>query len=143
MEVRVMKKKTLLICFMVFSFVIVASAGMMDAGEKYVAKIGDDGVQKVEMVGGSYYYKPDHVVVKKGIPVEIKIVKDSLIIPHNIIIEKMDGWEDIKETITRNEKVIRFTPSDTGTYDFYCDKKLLFLKSHKDKGMKGVIEVVD
>ncbi len=138
-----MKKKTLLICFVVLSFAIVVSTGMINAGEKYVAKIDDDGVQRVEMVGGSYFYKPDHVVVKRGIPVEIKIVKDSLIVPHNIIIEKMDGGEDIKETITRNEKVIRFTPSDTGTYKFYCDKKFLFLKSHEDKGMKGVIEVVD
>lgn len=138
-----MKKKILLICFVVLSFAIVISAGMMDAGEKYVAKIDDDGVQRVGMVGGSYFYKPDHVVVKKGIPVEIKIVKDSLIVPHNIIIEKMDGGEDIKETIARDEKAIRFTPSDTGTYNFYCDKKLLFFKSHKDKGMKGVIEVID
>lgn len=138
-----MKKKALLICFVVLSFAIVVSAGMMNAGEKHVAKIDDDGVQRVEMAAGSYYYKPDHIVVKKGIPVEIKIVKDSLIVPHNIIIEKMDDGEDIKETLTRNEKVIRFTPPDTGTYDFYCDKKLLFLKSHKDKGMKGVIEVVD
>jgi plastocyanin len=39
--------------------------------------------------------------------------------------------------------VIKFTPKKAGSYPFYCSKKLLFFESHKDKGMKGTLEVVE
>jgi hypothetical protein len=29
-----------------------------------------------------------------------------------------------------------------GEYPFYCSKKLLFFKSHREKGMEGMLEVV-
>jgi hypothetical protein len=38
--------------------------------------------------------------------------------------------------------VIRFLPAVPGIFEFYCSKRLLFFESHKDKGMRGVIEVV-
>jgi plastocyanin len=39
--------------------------------------------------------------------------------------------------------VIKFTPTKVGLYPVYCDKKLLFFKSHRERGMEGVIEVVE
>jgi plastocyanin len=36
---------------------------------------------------------------------------------------------------------VRFTPTHPGTFVFYCDKKLLFFKSHREKGMEGRLEV--
>jgi plastocyanin len=39
--------------------------------------------------------------------------------------------------------VVKFTPTKTGKYPMYCDKQLLFFKSHKERGMEGVIEVVE
>ena len=32
---------------------------------------------------------------------------------------------------------VQFTPQKPGRYSFYCDKKLLFLPSHREKGMEG------
>lgn len=138
-----MKRKALSVYLAVFLFVIGIPVSLIDAGEKYIAKIDDDGIQRVEMTGGSYYFKPDHIVLRRGIPVELKVVKDSLIIPHNIIIEKILDGKDITDSLTREEKVITFTPLNSGIYNFYCDKKLLFLKSHRDRGMKGIIEVIE
>jgi hypothetical protein len=30
-----------------------------------------------------------------------------------------------------------------GRYPFYCDKKLFFMAGHREKGMEGVLEVVE
>jgi hypothetical protein len=34
--------------------------------------------------------------------------------------------------------IVRFTRTQRGLFKFYCDKKLLFFKSHRDKGMEGL-----
>ncbi len=52
----------------------------------------EDGVQRVEVVAGSYYFDPDHIVVTRGIPVELKVRKEPGIVPHNLVINgKEDG----------------------------------------------------
>jgi hypothetical protein len=33
--------------------------------------------------------------------------------------------------------LITFTPTHPGTFKFFCNKKLLFFRSHEDRGMKG------
>jgi len=107
------------------------------------ATIDKDGVQRVEVLGGDYFFKPDHIIVKVNVPVEMKVSKEGVIIPHNILIRAPEAGIDIKESLGKEPKVIKFTPTKTGKYTFYCDKRLLFFKSHKDKGMEGVLEVVE
>jgi hypothetical protein len=36
---------------------------------------------------------------------------------------------------------VKFTPAVAGTFAIYCDKKLLFFKSHREKGQEGTLEV--
>ena len=36
-----------------------------------------------------------------------------------------------------------FTPRKTGSYRFYCGKKLLLLESPREKGMEGVFDVIE
>jgi len=107
-----------------------------------VAAIGQDGVQRIEMVGGSYYFDPDHIVVKVGVPVEITIHKEKGFVPHDIAMDVPEAGMEFNVDLKTQPTVIRFTPTQTGTFPFACTKKLLFLKSHKDHGMQGVIEVV-
>ena len=109
----------------------------------YKATIDKDGVQKVEVVGGEYYFKPNHIIVKVNVPVEMTVRKEASVVPHNIVVHAPDAGIDFSEAIAKDPKVIKFTPKKTGTYPFSCDKKLLFFKSHKEKGMEGVIEVVE
>ncbi|PIV44587.1 MAG: quinol oxidase [Nitrospirae bacterium CG02_land_8_20_14_3_00_44_33] len=107
------------------------------------ATIAKDGAQKVEVLGGDYFFKPNHIIVKVNVPVEMKVSKEEGVVPHNIVINAPDAGIDFNEALGKEPKVIKFTPKKVGKYPFICDKKLLFFKSHKDKGMKGVLEVVE
>ena len=109
--------------------------------KKVVASIGADGVQRVEMVGGSYFFDPNDVIVKVNVPVEIKIRMESGIIPHDFVLKAPEAGMDVKVELREEPQTIRFTPTKVGEYPFYCDKKLLFFESHREKGMKGILEV--
>lgn len=123
--------------------VIFIMAGSAFAEEKtHRATVDADGVQRVEVLGGSYFFRPKHIIVKVNVPVELKVKKESGVAPHNIVIKEPEAGIAFDESMGTEPKVIRFTPKKTGSYTFYCSKKLLFFESHRDKGMKGVLEVV-
>jgi len=124
-----------------FLLVIFIANSAVGQEEPFIASIGDDGIQRVEILAGSYFYKPDYIVVKVNVPVEISIKKEPGIVPHNIVVNALDAGIDINESISSEPKVIRFTPQKPGEYPFYCDKRLLFFKNHKEKGMEGTFEV--
>lgn len=128
--------------FIAFFFLVFTSLAIAKT-ESYHAAIDEDDVQRVEVVGGGYFYKPDHITVKVNVPVELKIRKEEGIIPHDFVIDAPDAGITVKESLTSESKVIRFTPTKVGTYPFYCSKKPPFFKSHRDKGMEGVLEVVE
>lgn len=111
------------------------------AEEGVFATAGPDGVQRVEIRAGSYFFKPEHIIVKAGAPVELVIRNESKIIPHNFVMEAPEAGLKVSEALSGSLTVVRFTPARPGKYAFYCDKKFLFLKSHRDRGMEGKIEV--
>ena len=111
--------------------------------KRMVATLGADGVQRVEMVGGSYYFDPNTIVVKVNVPVELKVRKEPGMAPHSIAIHAPEAGIDFSESLSTEPKVIHFTPTKAGKYPFICDKRFLFFKSHKDRGMEGVLEVVE
>jgi plastocyanin domain-containing protein len=106
------------------------------------AVIDKDGIQRVNMLAGNYFFDPNHIIVRIDVPVEITIKREPGITPHDFVIKEPDAGIDISETLSTEPKIIKFTPKKPGTYPFYCTKKLLFLKSHREKGMEGIIEVV-
>ena len=106
------------------------------------AAVGADGKQRVEMLGGSYFFKPDHIIVKVDIPVVLSIRREWGIVPHTFVLKMPDSGVMIDESLSTDAKTVEFTPKVTGQYTFYCRNKLLFFKSHEEKGMKGIIEVV-
>jgi len=108
----------------------------------FIATVDPDGVQRVTVVGGSYFFDPYRIVVKVNVPVELSVTKKGLI-PHDIKMDAPEAGMSFKEGIGKKPKLIKFTPSKTGMYPFYCTKKPPFLKSHKDRGMEGVMEVVE
>lgn len=112
------------------------------AEEKQVtAQIAPDGVQRVEMIAGSYFFDPNRLVVKVNVPVEIKITKQAGLVPHDIIFKAPEAGIDVSEELGTDPRVIKFTPTKTGEYPFYCDKGLPFVKSHRERGMEGVLIV--
>ena len=125
---------------MAVSFIFIASYVSGDS-KKQVTAVVSDGVQKVEVVATEYSFDPDYIIVKVNVPVEIQIRKEPGIVPHNFEIKAPEAGINIHEKLSSKPKVIRFTPEKTGKYEFYCDKSLLFFGNHKDKGMKGILEV--
>ena len=126
---------------------IVAGTGLArgaDEKRKVVtANIDDDGIQRVEVTGGGYFFDPDHIIVKVNVPVELTFKKTPGITPHNIIISVPDAGIDINEDMGKDSRTIRFIPLKTGKYAMYCDKRFLFFKSHRERGMEGILEVVE
>lgn len=115
--------------------------------KRVVATADADGVQRVEVTGGEYYFDPNYIVVRVNVPVELKVkaAKDSSwLVPHSIIVKAPEAGIDFNEGLSKEPaSIIKFTPTKVGKYPLYCDKKSPFGKSHREKGMEGVIEVVE
>jgi len=101
-----------------------------------------DGVQHAVVEVDSYDFLPRHLVVRAGRPVELTFKSLTWLVPHNLVIDDPRSGLAIHEEIPAGERVtVRFTPMVPGTFAIYCDKKLPFFKSHREKGMEGVLEV--
>jgi len=116
----------------------------MGKEKRVVATVDADGVQRVEVIGGEYYFDPNYIVVKVNKPVELTVKKAPGYIPHDMVVKAPEAGIDFNVDLdAKKPDTIKFTPTKVGKYEMYCDKKLLFFKSHKDRGMHGMIEVVE
>lgn len=123
----------------VAGLVHVAAAG---AGEPVVAQVGADGVQRATITLDSYSYTPDYLVVQAGKPVELTLTSVTTLTPHNFILNDPAAGFGVDQNVGHGKTVsVGFTPAQPGTFTFYCDKKLLFFASHREKGMEGRLEV--
>ncbi len=131
--------------YSIMIILLVAGAAAASEKEKKVFKtvIDKDGIQRVAIFAGSYFFDPDYVVVRANVPVEVTIRKEAEITPHDFVIDAPEAGLQIKESLSTEPKVIKFTAAKTGRYPFFCDKKLLFFKSHRERGMQGVIDVTE
>jgi plastocyanin domain-containing protein len=111
----------------------------------FQATIGQDGVQHVDIVGGEYFFDPYRIIVKVNVPVRLSVRKVGGVIPvpHNIMIKAPEAGIDFNIDMDKEAKIVAFTPTKTGSYPIICNKKLLFFASHQEKGMEGVLEVVE
>jgi plastocyanin len=109
--------------------------------EPQVIKADKDGVQRVRIVGGSYFFKPGHIVVKVNVPVELLASREPGMAPHNLVIREPGAGIVVDEELATEPKKIAFTPRKVGKYAFYCTKKPPLLASHRERGMEGVLEV--
>ena len=101
-----------------------------------------DGIQRAVIEADSYEFSPRHLVVRAGKPVELTVKSVTVLVPHNFLIDDPKSGLAIREEIPAGQTVkVSFTPTVPGSFAIYCDKKLLFFKSHREKGMEGVLEV--
>lgn len=97
------------------------------------ATIGEDGIQRVEVVAGKKYFNPDYILLKVNVPVELKVRKDEGMATSSLVINRPDAGFDIKEYLSEDPKIISFTPVKTG--------KFLFSFDQQASGMIGFFEV--
>lgn len=110
--------------------------------EVHIAKVDSDGVQRVRIDSGSYFFTPDHIVVRVNVPVEILASREAGRTPHDFVIKAPEAGIDVEIELAAEPKKIAFTATAVGKYPFYCSKKLLFFASHRERGMEGVLEVI-
>lgn len=118
-----------------------ASVAYADDAAPTRATVDADGVQRVEIAGGSYFYRPSHVIVKAGAPVELTVSMEAGLIPHSFVIDAPQAGIALRTELSTTPKTFRFTPTQAGRFAYYCTHRLLFFKSHRARGMEGVLEV--
>lgn len=122
---------------------LLLTPGLAADRQEFTPSVKRDGIQRVEIIGGSYFFKPDYLILRINVPVEVKVRSEPGIIPHNLIIKSPEAGLEVNVDLSTDPQVIHFTPTKIGKYPFYCDKKFLFFESHREKGMEGIIEVRD
>ena len=116
--------------------------GQSQTLDRVILETDAEGVQRTTMILDSYSYSPNYLIVQAGKPVELTLSSVTTLTPHNFVLkEPAVGLMIDQDVAAGKSKTIRFTASRPGLYSFYCDKKLLFFKSHREKGMEGLIEV--
>lgn len=105
----------------------------------YQARRDADGVQRVALLGGNYFFRPDHIVVQAGQPLELAVNVEPGIVPHSFVLEAADGTVLADVQLAAEAKTLRLN-LPPGKYIFYCAKRLLGFKSHRERGMAGLLE---
>ena len=130
--------------FVLFSLLAITGHAAETADQESVRAVVDkDGIQHVAIVGGGYFFKPSHIVVKVNVPVEFAVSKEPGIVPHTFVIDAPEADIAVDATLETEPKSITVTPKKTGKYPFFCKNRLLFFKSHREQGMEGTLEVVE
>ena len=111
-------------------------------GPPFTVPVDSDGVQRTTVILDSYSYQPGHLIVEKGKPVELTLKSVTTFTPHNFIIKDPAGSLAVEQDVSAGKTtLLKFTPTQSGTFPIYCDKRLWPLPSHRDKGMEGELEV--
>jgi len=119
-----------------------ASGGSQQAAERIVITAGADGIQRVTIVAKSFGFTPSRIAVKAGAPVELTLSKEPDIIPHNFTLQAPEAGIAVSEKLGTTAKIVRFTPTKPGSYEFFCDEDPALFKSHRSMGMFGTLEVL-
>lgn len=121
---------------------VAVAADPAPMGPPFTVPIDSDGVQRTTVVLDSYSYQPAHLIVEKGRAVELTLKSVTILTPHNFIIKDPAGSFSVEEDVGAGKTaVLKFIPTQAGTFPIYCDKRLWPLPSHRDKGMEGKLEV--
>ena len=101
---------------------------------------GGSEVQTIKME--SYTFTPHDLTAEVGKPIQLLLMNESFLVPHNFLLDSPDGVRLIEANVDSGEQVtIQFTPTESGVYSFYCDKQLLFFPNHREEGMEGSLTV--
>ena len=141
-QVRTACKYQFIEIFLTMGLLMPGSLLFADSPLTVSVPVGSDGIQRAVIQADSYAFTPHHLVVTAGQPVELTFKSVTWVVPHKVIIDDPQSGLHIREEIPAGEsRTIMFTPRVMGSFAIYCDKKLPFMKSHREKGQEGVLEV--
>ncbi len=88
--------------------------------------------QSITVDGGNFFFKPNEITVKKGVPVKITFNNTQGF--HDFTLKDLDVKTN--QITAGNKAEVEFTPTKAGSFEFYCS-----VGKHKDMGMKGTLIV--
>lgn len=101
-----------------------------------------DATRIISLELGGYRFYPDTIVVREGERVQLELNNTDEVTPHNFTLRDKGRGVDVSvDVAAEGTETIEFVAPPAGTYRFYCDKKMILMKSHRDKGMTGTLLV--
>lgn len=102
----------------------------------------DDTTPVIELELGDYRFSPSEIQLSTNQSAILRLVNTDSVTPHNFIMETGGDSPIVEVDLLGGESVeVKLPPLPAGRYTFYCSNKLLFMKSHREKGMEGILIV--
>ena len=72
----------------------------------------------------------------------VALVNEDALTPHNLTLEDAAANLNLDVNVSAGGPIaVEFRSEATGRSNFYCNEKLPFMKSHRKRGMEGVLNV--
>ena len=97
----------------------------------------------IEVKLGGYRYMPKDIELVIDQPVILRLINTDSYTPHNFTLQDSSDGLDVDVDVPAGETVdVQLMGLWPGSHTFYCKNKLLFMDSHREKGMEGILTVV-
>jgi plastocyanin len=135
---RRLSSKLFLACKLMTGLFFIAASGLYSL--LYAA---EEKPRVIQLLLGDYHFTPAELQLVVGQPVVLQLVNTDTFIPHNFTLEDAEHGLDVDEEVLAGDTVeVHLMPLWPGRHTFYCSNKLLFMDSHREKGMEGSLIVV-
>jgi len=94
----------------------------------------EDDIRIIEVEGGSYYFDPDIIEVRRG--ETVRIVLNSVDMMHDFVIDELGVNTGVVSS--GDSAVVEFVATELGEYEFYCS-----VMDHRAQGMVGTLIVTE
>ena len=133
-----MRNRSWMVCVVVAAGLAGCSSGIGRPVREVTAVTASDGVQRVRVTTHSFWFEPNRIVVKRGVPVEITAKNGAFFVPHNVTCVAPAAGIDVHADagLFHGSSHARFTPTEVGEYPFFCR-----VDAHAKKGMTGTLVV--
>ncbi len=104
---------------------------------------GEANTKIIQILLGDYQFMPSELKIVVGQPVVLQLVNTDMLTPHNFTLDDPNDGLDVDIDVSAGDTVeVHLMPLVAGHHTFYCSNKLLFMDSHREKGMEGTLIVV-
>lgn len=120
---------------------VITQPGALAAASSFQVLPDADGVQRIELIGGSYFFKPERIRAQAGMPIELAVKAEPGFVPHRLVLENRAGKVFADMELSEKTRQVRLD-LPAGEYVFHCPTRLLMFRSHRERGMEGRLEIL-
>lgn len=121
---------------------VIAVSGCATSGRDRLPSLGvaelADGEQVVRLRLESYFFEPNRLRVRVGIPVRMILENGTLFRGHDFSLFAPEAGLEINAFVPARQRItVQFVPERVGEFTFYCN-----IGDHAERGMSGTLEVI-